>query len=55
MNNGLSNDVEHNVVHLQTTRGHVEDDVSHADTATDTYDDDGAVLAAEEELRLRRP
>ena len=55
MNNGLSNDVEHNVVHLQTTRGHVEDDVSHIYTATDTDDDDGAVLAAEEELRLRRP
>ena len=54
MNNDRRNDVEHNVVHLQTARGHVEDDVSHADTATDT-DDGDAVLAAGEELRLRRP
>ena len=56
MNNDLSNDVEHNVVHLQTARGHVDDDVSHAYDATDAGTDDGdAVSAAGEELRLRRP
>ena len=58
MNNDSTDDVELNIVHLQTAGGHVEDDVSHACNATGVNtdnDDDDAVLAAEDELRLRRP